>query len=205
MSTLPPFQPREFYEAFTRLFCDYLQEQPRRVKETYQENGSWTEFMLGDFLPKVIENVSKHKGHPAGRLECRREYRYIDLCAWDTVCEPCDGTQWEGADLNQWRYWLPLYLHLMIEHENGPHPNSEFWKLLHWYAGLKVLVCYLHQRDLDDWLGWFKQMHDKVCGLHSRSADDAYLVIIGECGLYDPAEQQWKGYEIKGGQWARLS
>ena len=199
MSTLPPFEPREFYEAFTRLFCDYVREQPK------DEEGSWTEFMLGDFLPKVIENVSRHKGHPAGRLECRREFRHIDLCAWDTIRTPCEGTKWEGGDLNQACHDLPLYLHLVIEHENGRYPNEEFWKLLHWYAGLKVLVCYLLPTEVAHWLEWFRQMRDRVCDFHPRSADDAYLVIIGEYGLYDPAEQQWTGYEIKGGQWARLS
>lgn len=204
MPALPPFQPQEFYEAFTSLFCEYLREQPESVPESVA-TCSWTKFMLDDFLPKVIERVSINNGHPAGRLECRSEwrtgeFRNIDLCAWDTIRTPCEGTKWEGADLNQTRHDLPLYLHLVIEHENGRFPNEEFWKLLHWYAGLKVLVCYLSPTEVAHQMGWFRQMRDRVCDFHPRSAGDAYLVIIGQRNVDTPAELAWQGYEVKAGQ-----
>jgi len=36
------------------------------------------------------------------------------------------------------KYRQPLYVLALIEHEGGPNPEEEFWKLLHWYAPLKV-------------------------------------------------------------------
>ena len=94
----------------------------------------------------------------------------------------------------------------MIEHENGLHPQEEFWKLLYLYAPLKVLVCYCypprHNRwpQRDEYLEWLNQMHDGACDFHPRSADDAYLVIIGQRGVATPAELAWQGYKVEAGQ-----
>ena len=189
MSKLPKIQPSEFYASFMRLFHDYLSSQPKHVDDMYQDTGLWTKFMLHNLLPQIIEDVGKR------RLEYKHEFKNLDLCAWDTVAEPFDQT-----DLNQWRYGLPLYVHLVIEHENGPYPNEEFWKLLHLYAPLKVIVCHLSSPRLAEWLAWFNRMRDRVGAFHPRSSDDAYLVIVGRCGAVKPSELDWQGYKVEAGQ-----
>ena len=86
----------------------------------------------------------------------------------------------------------------MIEHENRHTPEEEFWKLLHLYAPLKVLVCYPPRPD--EGLDSFDQVRDRVCDFHPRSADDAYLVIIGQHDAAPPADLDWQGHEIRAGQ-----
>lgn len=205
MSTLlEKIQPEEFYASFVRLFNDDLENRPEHVNEMYQADRWWTEFMVHDFLPKVVGDVSRSKGHPEGRLTCLPEkLMRVDLGACDVVPWP-----WEGDDLNKFQHGLPLYVHLLIEHENGGYPDQEFWKLLHLYAPLKVLVCYLFPSDtqrsyylkVDYVLGWFQQMHDRVCAFQPHTADDSYLLIIGRRGLEKASEQHWQGYELKAGQ-----
>ena len=203
MSTLTKIKPEEFYASFIRLFHERLRNQLEHLDERYQETEAWTQFMLEDFLPQVIKDVSKGKGHPEGRLEYRHEkLMRVDLCAYDVISD-----LWQGDNVNQAHHNLPLYVHLMIEHENGQWPNQEFWKLLHLCAPLKVLVCYLFPRGtsrsyqgIDSMLGWFKQMHDRALAFHPRSADDAYLLIIGRRGAEKPSELDWQGYQIETGQ-----
>ena len=192
MTTLPKIPPNEFYTSFTRLF-DYLrnqQQHPNHPDNMLQDKRSWTKFMLHDLLPRVVDDIGK------GSLERRHEFQNIDLCAWHNSCE-----EWD-----QVRYGLPLYVHLMIEHENGFHPQQEFWKLLYLYAPLKVIVCYCYPPQHNKWpqrdefLKWLEEMHDRACAFHPRSADDAYLVIVGQRDVATPAELAWEGYEIKPGQ-----
>ena len=180
-----------FYASFTRLFHDGLGNRLKHLdNRLFRDYPWWTKFMLHDFLPLVINDIGK------GSLEYRHEFQNIDLCAWHN-----SGEEWDQA-----RYGLPLYTHLMIEHENGPYPNQEFWKLLYLYAPLKVLVCYCYASQHNQWpqrdeyLKWLKQMHDRACSFHSRSADDAYLVIIGQRDVATPEELAWQGYEVKAGQ-----
>ena len=99
----------------------------------------------------------------------------IDLCAFDNARE-------EPEHLNQTEYDLPLYAHLMIEHENN-NPNGELWKLLQLYAPLKS--AYLlsvssgysgHFIVIDRTLERYKEMYNKACAFHPRSADDALFV-----------------------------
>lgn len=191
MSTLVNIQAADFYASFTRLFHDDLGNRLEHLdNRLFRDYPSWTKFMLHDFLPLVIQDVGKES------LEYRHEFQNIDLCAWHN-----SGEEWDQA-----RHGLPLYVHLMIEHENGLHPQQEFWKLLHLYAPLKVLVCYCYPPQHNKWpqqddcLKWLKQMHDRACAFHPRSADDAYLVIIGQRGVATPAELAWQGYEVKAGQ-----
>jgi len=194
MPTLAKIQPEEFYKSFIRLFDERLSNQTGGdVDEKYRSPETWTQFMLEDFCPQVIKDVNKVKGYPDGRLECRHEkFMRVDLCAFDNVSEP-----WEGTDVNQTRYGLPLYVHLVIEHENASYPNEEFWKLLHLYAPLKVLICYLPPKQVNYWLDWFNQMRVKACAFHPRSADDAYLAIIGQRGAEKPSQLNWQGYSAE--------
>ena len=184
-----------------RLFHDDLSNRPKHMDAMYKDLGLWTEFMLHDLLPRVIEDVSKGKGHPEGRLEQRHEkIMRIDLCAFDNARE-------DPEHLNQTEYDLPLYVHLMIEHENN-NPNGELWKLLQLYAPLKILVCYLFPRGtqavyvIDRTLERYKEMYNKACAFHPRSADDAYLLIIGRHRSHaeKPSELHWEGHKIEAGE-----
>lgn len=189
MSVPEKLQADKFYASFTRLFDEGLQSRPEHLGYMFQESDTWTTFMLHELLPQVINDVA------GDCLESQHEFRNIDLCAWYN-----SGEEWDQA-----HYRMPLYLHLAIEHENGPHPQQEFWKFLYLSAPLKVLVCYCyppqHNRwpQRDEFLTWLKQMHNRACGFHPRSADDAYLVIIGQRHVSTPAELAWQGYEIRSG------
>ena len=191
MTSLAKLQAREFYASFARLF-DYLRNQPEHRKhldKMLQDSGSWTKFMLHELLPEVIKDVGNE------RLKYQHEFKHIDLCAWHNTDE-----EWDQAI-----HGLPLYVQLAIEHENGPHPQQEFWKLLYLYAPLKILICYCHSPQHSKWpqrdelLKWLKEMHDRACAFHPRSADDAYLVIVGQLDVATSAELAWQGYEVKTG------
>ena len=183
MSSIPNVQPSEFFRSFSRRFEELSQHQPQHMNSMFQTNPLWTQFMLKEFLPAVIADVRRGLSH-------RHEFKNIDLVAWDNVAVP-----WNGMDLNQTAYDQPLYVHLLIEHENGPYPNEEFWKLLHLYAPLKVLVCYPKQPR--DFLDWISEVRSKVCDFHLRSPNDAYLVVIGKWDASTPTDLAWEGYEAR--------
>lgn len=183
-------QADKFYGSFARLFNAELRKRPKYLSDMFQGSETWTKFMLHELLPQVVDDV-------AGEcLETRHEFRSIDLCAWYN-----SGEEWDQAC-----YGMPLYVHLAIEHENGLHPQQEFWKLLYLYAPLKVFICYCYPPKYDKWpqrdeyLKWLTQMHDRASGFHPCSADDAYLVIIGKRRVATPAELAWQGYEIQVGR-----
>lgn len=75
---------------------------------------------------------------------------------------------------NKIKYRQPLFVHALVEHENGPHPEEEFWKLLHHYTPLKVLIFYTCDptKALED----FARTYQKVNNFHQRT-DEEYLVI----------------------------
>ena len=100
-------------------------------------------------------------------LECKREFFGFDLCAWD------NGRFYD----NKPQYDKPLYLSVTIEHENGPNPEEEFWKLLHWYSPLKVLISY--PSHVNTMIEHFNRIRKEVCSFHSRSPEDQYLIIFG--------------------------
>ena len=193
---LEKIQPAKFFASFKRQF-DALMTNQAHVQAMFGGPTERTEFMLEHVLRRVIQN---------DRLHFQREaVMRNDLVAWDIVPVPFrdPGGQYDGAELNQHVYCLPLFMHVIIEHENDDDACKEFWKLLHLYAPLKVLVCY---RPPSWYLKWFRQMREWACAFHPRSVDDAYLVIIGDKEAATPVDINWRCYELKARQnvWTEL-
>jgi hypothetical protein len=102
---------------------------------------------------------------------------------------------------NKPQYAQPSYVHILIEHENGRNPEEEWYKLIHWYAPLKVLICYDRRASL---LDEFCAVKVEANQFHLRS-DEEYLVIIGELraeplkaiGHTETKTIPWRGWLIR--------
>jgi hypothetical protein len=86
---------------------------------------------------------------------------------------------------------------VILEHENGPYPEQEFWKLLNWYAPLKVLVCYPTKPS--EYLKYFEECKQGVHREHGRSLQEEYLVIFGPRGNTDVSNGLWRGHVTHAG------
>lgn len=155
----------DFLDQFLAIFLQRWSIGAEDLVAKFRDTRSWTDFMLNDkpiaLLPEVLEALGR------GQLEYRREFKLFDLCAWLRVDDPYHKPQYDQ----------PLYIQVCIEHENRPTPEEEFWKLLHFYSPLKVLVCYPPRPD--EWLQYFDRVRAKVSEFHPRSPDEEYLVIVG--------------------------
>ena len=154
----------DFFYAFKELFQTIYEKSPDEILNKYKKRNPWTDLLLNDkkaFLPHVIYQLGNSE------LECKREFFGFDLCAWD------NGRFYD----NKPQYDKPLYLSVTIEHENGPNPEEEFWKLLHWYSPLKVLIS--HPSHVNTMIEHFNRIRKEVCSFHSRSPEDQYLIIFG--------------------------
>jgi len=174
---------QEFFQKFKELFDRTYEKSRDEVLEKYKDRKAWTKFMLeGDeaFIPKVIDQLGYIRHI---ELECRREFFSFDLCVWDKG----------NFEDNKPRYRQPLYLHTTIEHEEGPNPEEEFWKLLHWYSPLKILISY--PSNVQKMIKYFNRIRKKVCSFHARSPEEQYLLIFGTPPdkLYDN-NIRWRGW-----------
>jgi hypothetical protein len=171
----------EFFGVFRKTFQDSFDKDSARLTSIYkqQEVGAaaqWTKFMLDDVLTATV------KEYLGADCDCRREFYNLDLCAWRPRNDPYHKPQ----------YRLPLALDVILEHENGPYPEEEFWKLLNWYAPLKVLVCYPLKPS--EYLTYFNECKQRMHREHGRSSREEYLVIFGATGNADVAAGIWQGH-----------
>ena len=151
----------EFFENFDTLFAERQRcaADPAALVRQFQDRTARTEFMKS-FLDELASSFW------TGRVRCEREFRSIDFCFWDTQ-DP-----W-----GKMKYRQPLYVLALIEHEGGPNPEEELWKLLHWYAPLKVLICYQPWPKLRE---YFNDLRGMVQDFLARSQEEQYLVIVGD-------------------------
>lgn len=172
---------REFFEQYLILFERRRAADAAGLLKRFRDSKSWTDFMLNPpfaFLPEVVETVGQ------GRLEYRSEFKLADLCVWGKV----DDLYHKPKNAQ------PLHVHILIEHENERNSEEEFWKLLHSYSPLKVLVCY--PRCPGEKVEEFDTVRAKVRAFHPRSIDEEYLVIVGpqRATVSDPSMIVWKGW-----------
>lgn len=161
---------REFFRAFCALFEDRLAiDGNDLVSRLRQKDGrtQWMKCFIGDLASRL----------GSGEVLCQKEFYNVDFCFWDSR-DPWD----------KMRYRQPLYVLALIEHENGPNPEEEFWKLLHWYAPLKVVICYQSWAKLRPYLNSLRSL---VGEFLPRSSEEEYLIIVGE--LKD-ASIEWAGW-----------
>ena len=151
----------EFFENFGTLFAEPQRRaaDPATLVRQFQDRTARTEFMKS-FLDELADSFW------TGRVRCEREFRSLDFCFWDT------RDPW-----GKMKYRQPLYVLALIEHEGGPNSEEEFWKLLHWYAPLKVLICYQPWPKLQK---YFNELRGMVQDFLARSQEEQYLVIVGD-------------------------
>jgi hypothetical protein len=160
---------QEFFASFCSLFAESFASDPTAI-ERFQPAPLRTKFMK-DFMHRLAARLG------SGRVDCKSEFRSVDFCFWDT------SDEWNKMQYNQ-----PLYVLALVEHENTEHIEEEFWKLLHWYAPLKVVVCY------ETWprrRQHFNELKAKVHKFLARSPEEEYLVIVGS---FSDGSVNWSGW-----------
>lgn len=164
-----------FFDKFVELFQNDFGINANEILSEFKDNRSWTKFILS-LISRMITELSH------GELECKREFYKLDLCVYDKA----------GADpYNKTKYRQPLYVHAIIEHENARNSEEEFWKLLHWYSPLKVLIAY--PKHPDEMVKYFSSIKSKVNAFHPRSQAEEYLVIFGQYRM-DSNKIEWEGW-----------
>jgi hypothetical protein len=164
-------EPAEFFKAFKEASRNVLKS--KNSSQSIYGKKLWTKEMR-EVLTVTLKELKREK------LDIIFELGRIDY----TICE-------KDLPSNKVRYKQPLHVHALIEHENGPSPEEEYWKLLHRYAPLKVIIFYSENpRKI---LGGFLDTYKKVYAFHPRVSSENYLFICGDkIGSY-----QWKAWEIR--------
>jgi hypothetical protein len=162
----------EFFGNFCALFAERQRHatDPATLAKQFQDRRFRTEFMK-----MFMDELAKSFGD--GRVLCEKEFRSIDFCFWDKQ-DPWDKMQ----------YRQPSYILALIEHEGGHNPEEEFWKLLHWYAPLKVLICYEPWPRIQK---LFIELRGMIHDFLARSPEEQYLVIVGD--IHND-EVRWNGW-----------
>lgn len=189
-----------------KLFWKIFQEQWSNISAEdegkWSNSAKWTKFMLG--------HGEANKAVNAGFLPfCVQTY----MKCLNIDDEPMIRCEWDKIDLVGLKSHDPgdVYqssLHVMIEHENDVNRfdiETEFYKLLHWRAPLKVLICYQPANKTDDdrmtrKLEVFEKMHARVAALMGRDNAE-YLILLG---TRVDNKKCFKAYELNSEGWACL-
>jgi hypothetical protein len=196
---------RSLAHLFWEVFIEHWNGLRSEEKEKWDQGSDveWTEVMLGN---------SKANTEAEGGLlvECVREYLNKLLPDKD----PLVRCEWDKIDLvGLTRYgeknWYEASLQIMIEHENRVDATydieSEFYKLLHWRAPLKVLVCYRKASELvneryKEKQALFSRMYMEA--LQLMRADTAeYLMLVGGC---EGENKTFSAFGMAAGKWQPL-
>ncbi|MCR6654678.1 MAG: hypothetical protein NVV63_02455 [Opitutus sp.] len=118
--------------------------------------------------------------------KCNRDDLGIrsELCAFDLSIfdkRPIPG--------NKPEYRQPIHVYAVVEHENGDHPEEEFWKMVHFYAPLKVVVFY--SRTPEHHLEGFRNVLKQANAFHARNKSEEYLAICTSPGGAMPKWTAW--------------
>lgn len=173
-----------FRQAFSIQWKEEISHGQDEVSRMFSNDAEWTIFMQrgnngsDSFLCRVMNRLQV-SNNSSPRLEYRTEYYTIDALFIGGECL-----------LNKSTLLYPSEVHVLIEHENGPHVEEEMWKLIQWRVPLKVLIFY----DFNDeernashakheWLAtkleYLKGMLNASHNFFSESIDTEYLFIIG--------------------------
>lgn len=167
----------EFKQAFLEVWGEWIEDAEGHeiAVAAFQENPTWTTFMLGDGGAGGLLREVAHR--------LNRNF-YTEFYSLDCVYYQDEFGLFEGGG-------YPIGLDAIIEHENGGRPEEEWYKLLLWRAPLKVLIFYdwsdneiLDNPDRARWLvskleifaEMTRQMRYRWPG---RKDDDDYLIVVG--------------------------
>lgn len=170
----------EFKHAFLETWEALIENEEGldEVIAAWQNDATWTTFMLGDRGDDNPDSFLHAVGAQLDR-SVYREYYTLDCVYYQ------ETPNLIGDDS------YPAGFDAIIEHENGPQPEKEWWKLLMWRAPLKVLIFYdfcddeiQHNINRARWLigklekfaEMTQQMHDRWPG---RKDEDDYLIVVG--------------------------
>lgn len=173
-----------FYDTFLRSYRHDLRINDIKVNELMSSALGKTHYMLGEksnewptrgLLIRTIESL--------GIKMCYRLELYkLDLVAWRSK---------RASDLHKPINRQPMGLEIIVEHENKKNKEEEFWKLMHWYAPLKVIVCYGRtdgdgMYDKPNSFLTFQAMLGDANNFHKRNISEEYLILWGD----QPAQSQ---------------
>ncbi len=137
----------------------------------------------------IVGETVRHMNLP--NLCLKREFYRYDAAILDESSE---------LPYNKIKYRQPTSVLALIEHENGPNPEGEYWKLLHFYTKLKVLIFYSDTPERH--LKGFNELYEVVSDIHRRNSSEEYLFI---CGQHRSFSTQWRAWRKQSGRaWCEL-
>ena len=174
--------------------------QRKQIARAYQNDGTWTEFMLGcsgaptGFLHTVGDKLKRSVSKNWYTLDCvfyRDEPNLIER-----------GTYPAGLDV-------------IVEHENGERVEEEMWKLLMWRAPLKVLIFYDYLEEekekrlrlgawLDEKLEHLRCMANQMHERWPEHQSNEYLLIVG-CAPCKGELPRWRTFMFDEPRWVEMN
>ncbi len=168
---------KDFISAFKKEWDKEIKIKSEEILEKFKDTREWTDFMLSNkrFLNQIMRRIP---------------YQDSELIYWKEFYT-IDAVYVSGEDLlGRKELSYPKGLQVIIEHENGDHPEEEMWKLLYWRSPLKVLIFYdyhEYQKKQDEkkktWLKErlekFTKMLINVETFFKENVSTEYLFIIG--------------------------
>ena len=176
-STKEMISATEFYSAFLVATDNFAKSDNSKFQKK-----EWTKRMFGKngILDATVENLADKE------IVLWKEFYLYDGAILDTS---------PSLPYNKIKYRQPTNVLALIEHENGPNPEEEFWKLLHFYSKLKVLIFY--SQSPEKLIEGFKFQLDLVSDIHHRNVSEEYLCIVG-CNF--SAQNDWKACKMSFGK-----
>lgn len=169
-------EAHKFNEIFQRRWKDAFSLNKEKYLKAYSDEkvAPWTDLMLPKnsksdpvkepmlnkgFLHYVAEEYMQDIDTPL-----RQEWYTIDLLGLRKPDRNDDYTKGK--------------LHFILEHENKADIETEIWKLVHWRAPLKVLICYApegHTSLSDEKINQINEIYKLPFGKDSAE----YLILVG--------------------------
>lgn len=201
------FDKKNRAAQFWNIFSDHWQNVTDGDKKNWHEDALWTRFMLGD----SPANTDAKGGLLVDCVEAHLRFLAPETDRTDRLIR-CEWSKIDLAGLTRYgeeKTWYKTSLQVIVEHENRVDTvydlESEFYKLLHWRAPLKVLVCYhkpdeTRDRRYRDKQVLFSRMYKEALFLMGVDAAE-YLMIVGGRRNEDIG---FCAFELKAGEWKEL-
>ena len=182
---------QRFLKAFTREWQHDLTHAEQRLRQAFQNDTTWTDYMLngkGAFLDRIAHRL---------QLSMAKELLRVDAIYHDP-----------NANLLPDKGIYPNRLDMLIEHENQGDPEREMWKLLMLRAPLKVLIFYdwaedekRNNLDRQQWLTGKLSLLFRMGKAVDRQwpQPSKYLFLVGKRGQRD--DILWHYWFIADGNW----
>ena len=167
----------------------------------YAKHPTWTQRM-GKVVTDAWRRMNAAVGRETADTDCYPEMYTFD---WAFRCEA------NSCHADAPKRWWPANPFMLVESENGEHPEEEMWKLAHWRAPYKILFIRdwsekmkqerLQKPGKDDWRRWLGERIEDFRHILSladeslpENPETRYIIFVAN--QPSPDDIHWHVYEF---------